>query len=193
MKNNFCSFYHRLLSILIFGVVLFEGLILLTSAASAVPQCVASRYLCYERGTVPISRGISKPEHECYKSRGECARQNDGKCGWTQTKELQECINYASVAKQKCDKTYGQCLQQHINYASVAEQKCYKTYRQCLQQYGGKCQLTQRKCMEDISGAKQKCSKKYIQCTRQYSGKCELPQRKCMEDISVAIDELGKK
>lgn len=33
-----------------------------------------------------------KPEYECYKKYGKCEMQSNGKCGWTQTKELSECM-----------------------------------------------------------------------------------------------------
>lgn len=55
--------------------------------------------LCTEAGTTdPImSTCIYRPEYACYKS-ARCERQASGKCGWTQTPELQSCISSTSQA-----------------------------------------------------------------------------------------------
>lgn len=36
---------------------------------------------------------IWKPEFECYTTLGECKRQPSGKCGWTQSTALKNCIS----------------------------------------------------------------------------------------------------
>jgi hypothetical protein len=33
--------------------------------------------------------------YRCYQTAGRCERQQDGKCGWTQTGELDDCIKKA--------------------------------------------------------------------------------------------------
>lgn len=38
---------------------------------------------------------LYKPEYDCYK-KAVCEVQEDGSCGWTETKEYQECLNNIS-------------------------------------------------------------------------------------------------
>jgi len=45
--------------------------------------------ICSDKDIASIC--IWKPEFECYQA-AECKRQANGKCGWTQTQELEECI-----------------------------------------------------------------------------------------------------
>ena len=48
--------------------------------------------LCQDADEEPLSSiCIFRPEYICYKS-ATCELQNDGKCGWTQTEELQACL-----------------------------------------------------------------------------------------------------
>lgn len=49
--------------------------------------------ICQGKDEEPIMTiCIYQPEYECYK-KAVCEVQEDGKCGWTETKEFQECIN----------------------------------------------------------------------------------------------------
>lgn len=47
--------------------------------------------LCGKEGDLLASNCFYRAEHACYKS-ATCEVQASGSCGWTQTKELQECI-----------------------------------------------------------------------------------------------------
>lgn len=50
-----------------------------------------SSQLCGDRGDDLVSTCEWRPEYACYRS-ATCARQADGKCGWTMTPALQECL-----------------------------------------------------------------------------------------------------
>ncbi|MBI3026913.1 hypothetical protein HYY70_02275 [Candidatus Woesearchaeota archaeon] len=56
-----------------------------------------------------------KPKYACYQEFGKCERQNDGKCGWTQTKELEKCIKVqcSDLTPKECSK-YGNCKLQKV-------------------------------------------------------------------------------
>lgn len=45
-----------------------------------------------ESEDIIVTTCIYQPEYECYK-KAICEIQENGKCGWTETKEFQECIN----------------------------------------------------------------------------------------------------
>jgi eight-cysteine-cluster-containing protein len=47
--------------------------------------------LCTTPGNEVVSTCEYKPEYACYQQ-ATCARQPDGKCGWTQTPELTACL-----------------------------------------------------------------------------------------------------
>lgn len=64
--------------------------------ASGTP-CVkagCSGILCVEEGNEVMSICDFKPEYACYKE-ARCERQPSGQCGWTETAELQSCIQSA--------------------------------------------------------------------------------------------------
>lgn len=49
--------------------------------------------ICQDKDKKPtMTICVYKPEYECYKQ-AICEVQEDGNCGWTETKEFQECIN----------------------------------------------------------------------------------------------------
>jgi eight-cysteine-cluster-containing protein len=50
--------------------------------------------LCGEEGEGLISDCVYREEFECYRS-ARCERQSSGRCGWTQTDELRQCIAQA--------------------------------------------------------------------------------------------------
>jgi len=48
--------------------------------------------ICQDKDEEPIfSACLYKEEYDCYK-KAVCERQSDGKCGWTQTNELETCL-----------------------------------------------------------------------------------------------------
>jgi hypothetical protein len=49
-----------------------------------------NRTICVDEPRMPVC-GDVRPEYACYQN-AICERQTDGKCGWTQTKELKECL-----------------------------------------------------------------------------------------------------
>lgn len=58
------------------------------------PSCVVtgcSGEICAAAGSEVDSTCEFLPEHVCY-ANAECAAQDDGSCGWTQTEELQRCL-----------------------------------------------------------------------------------------------------
>lgn len=67
-----------------------------TSRPKKSNNCIVSGCngeICQEKDKKPtITICVYKPEYECYKQ-AICEVQEDGKCGWTETKEFQECIN----------------------------------------------------------------------------------------------------
>lgn len=72
------------------------------SVPSQVPghsrdNCVrggCSGELCLDVGEGGMASACMwRPEYECYATVGECKRQSSGKCGWTQTTALLDCIN----------------------------------------------------------------------------------------------------
>lgn len=54
-----------------------------------------SSEICSDRPDA-VSTCIYREEFACYKS-SKCERQSDGKCGWTQTKELKVCLQTATM------------------------------------------------------------------------------------------------
>ena len=61
-----------------------------TGEACVVGGCNGE--LCQDVDEEPLaSICIFRPEYVCYKS-ASCERQVDGKCGWTQTGELEACL-----------------------------------------------------------------------------------------------------
>ena len=61
------------------------------------PPCVksgCSGIICVEQGNEVMSICDFKPEYACYKE-ARCERQPSGQCGWTETPELQSCIQDA--------------------------------------------------------------------------------------------------
>lgn len=70
----------------------------------SIPQAVAkdgcvitgcSSHVCSNREVETTC--IYNPEYECYKT-AECKRQQDNRCGWTQTSELLNCISQTNVS-----------------------------------------------------------------------------------------------
>jgi len=66
---------------------------------SGAPPCTragCSGELCVSVDSdVTKSACVYKPEFDCYKS-AECTLQPDGRCGWTPTDELNQCIESAA-------------------------------------------------------------------------------------------------
>lgn len=89
--------------------------------------CVAggcSSQLCIEEGSGGISTCEWLAEYACYQDLGECARQADGECGWTESTELLECLEDPSVLDD-CRRTgcgTGQyCTFCWVNYACIPD------------------------------------------------------------------------
>lgn len=60
------------------------------SAANPCKPSGCSGQLCSDLDLVTTCDW--KPEYECYQTLGSCEPQADGKCGWTQSAELQACL-----------------------------------------------------------------------------------------------------
>ncbi len=70
-----------------------DGSVMSSDAKAAMKGCYVtgcSGQLCSSDPNVRTTCEW-RPEYECYKS-ATCERQNDGKCGWTQTTELKQCL-----------------------------------------------------------------------------------------------------
>ncbi|HUS30845.1 MAG TPA: hypothetical protein VMZ53_20180, partial [Kofleriaceae bacterium] len=64
------------------------------SGAVSDGDCVktgCSGTICADPGNEVVTTCEMKPEYACYQN-ATCARQTDGKCGWTQTPELTSCL-----------------------------------------------------------------------------------------------------
>jgi hypothetical protein len=64
----------------------------LSTPPSGTPNCYAtgcSGQICADRDVITTCQ--SRPEYACYRS-AQCTRQADGACGWTETAELQACL-----------------------------------------------------------------------------------------------------
>lgn len=48
--------------------------------------------ICADKKSSVVSTCIARPEAECY-AKAKCERQKGGKCGWTESKELKECLD----------------------------------------------------------------------------------------------------
>ncbi|MBA3396084.1 MAG: hypothetical protein H0T89_25870 [Deltaproteobacteria bacterium] len=57
--------------------------------ACATSGC--SSTVCTEPGNEMVTTCEFKAEYACYQ-KATCARQSDGKCGWTESAELQACL-----------------------------------------------------------------------------------------------------
>ncbi|OGM23148.1 hypothetical protein A2961_02070 [Candidatus Woesebacteria bacterium RIFCSPLOWO2_01_FULL_39_21] len=70
-----------------------------TASPKLANDCViggCSQELCVDPGVDPsISICIYRPHWKCYKT-AKCERQDNGKCGWTQTPELTNCLQEKS-------------------------------------------------------------------------------------------------
>jgi hypothetical protein len=69
-----------------------------TLAHAEVKSCVTggcSKELCIEEGENVASMCLWNERYRCYQTIGKCERQQDGKCGWTQTDELSACFKKA--------------------------------------------------------------------------------------------------
>ena len=62
-----------------------------TPPASDCIKSGCSGTMCVEPGKEVMTTCEYKPEYGCYRE-GKCERQGDGKCGWTQSPELQGCL-----------------------------------------------------------------------------------------------------
>jgi hypothetical protein len=68
-----------------------------TTMPTQSSQCIVSgcsRELCTDAGEDLASICIYKEEFKCYQEEfAKCEVQNDGKCGWTENKDLKACLN----------------------------------------------------------------------------------------------------
>lgn len=72
-----------------------------TTPGQSAKACVpggCSNSLCLEEGNDVMSACLYEPEFDCYKT-AICKRQPSGECGWSQTPELQACINQARAGQ----------------------------------------------------------------------------------------------
>jgi hypothetical protein len=104
-----------------------------------------SGQVCADRNVVTTCE--FRPEYACYRN-AECKRQADGKCGWTQTAALRQCLASAGGGGQPaCRK--GGCSGQVCADRDVIttcefrpEYACYRN-AECKRQADGKCGWTQ--------------------------------------------------
>lgn len=69
----------------------------------AVGGC--SSQLCGEAGDELMSTCEYRAEYACYKE-ASCERQSDGRCGWTQTTELAQCLAHPPALDVSVEATY---------------------------------------------------------------------------------------
>lgn len=84
--------------------VMFMLLLMPLGALAVENGCMVSGCsgeLCVAEGNSMASICIYKAEFACYKTHGTCKRQSDGDCGWTQTPELQQCLEKAKMEQGK--------------------------------------------------------------------------------------------
>ena len=86
-------------------------------------------------------------EYACYQEHGECARQADGACGWTDTAELNECLNDPTPEPGACRATgcSGQiCANEEVASTCefLPEYACYQELGVCEVQADGACGWT---------------------------------------------------
>jgi len=102
-----------------------------------------------------------KEEYTCYAS-ATCERQRNGRCGWTQTEELQQCIEDARNPPSNGPCYVGGCSGQlctdHEGAISTCEwTEAYACYRDatCERQSNGRCGWTQtdelQECLDNAS------------------------------------------
>lgn len=70
-------------------------------AACTITGC--SGELCMEETANNFSICLWKAEYECYQKYGICEANINGKCGWRQTEELQNCIKEAQKLVLRAD------------------------------------------------------------------------------------------
>jgi eight-cysteine-cluster-containing protein len=69
------------------------------SSQSAMAECKptgCSGQVCADKAVITTCEWL--PEYACYKS-AKCARQADGKCGWTMSPELEACLKSGGKTK----------------------------------------------------------------------------------------------
>lgn len=86
------------------------------------------------------------PEYACYDG-AECARQDDGACGWTETTELLECLGDPTPEPDTCRATgcSGQiCASEDVASTCefLPEYACYQEHGVCEAQGDGECAWT---------------------------------------------------
>jgi hypothetical protein len=62
-----------------------------TTGGGACVKGGCSGTVCEEAGNDTVTTCEFKPEYACYQS-ATCERQSDGKCGWTQSDALTQCL-----------------------------------------------------------------------------------------------------
>jgi len=66
-----------------------------TGSTAVKKVCVTggcSGELCVEKGSDAVSSCIWEDTYACFKA-AKCEVQSNGNCGWTQTNELEQCLN----------------------------------------------------------------------------------------------------
>lgn len=83
------------------------GIIIILLSTKAYAKCIVggcSGQLCVFQASDGISNCMYSEEYGCYKIYGECTEQSDGKCGWTKTEKLLECLKNPSIATKELEK-----------------------------------------------------------------------------------------
>lgn len=63
------------------------------------PECVimgCNREVCTSSDKPVFTACVVLPEHACYQQHGVCEKQVTGECGWSQTDQLNSCLENAS-------------------------------------------------------------------------------------------------
>ena len=117
-----------------------------TSKPITLKRCYiggCSGQVCSDRNDI-VTTCIWKPEYACYED-ATCERQANGQCGWTQTEELQQCIEDANGPCYVSGCSNQICSDQE-NVASTCEwREEYACYQDaiCERQRNGFCGWTQ--------------------------------------------------
>lgn len=70
-------------------------LVALTACEPEALECETggcSSHLCVPKGSNAMSTCEWRDSYGCYQKFGECGVQEDGQCGWKQTKKLTDCL-----------------------------------------------------------------------------------------------------
>jgi hypothetical protein len=121
------------------------------------PKCIktdCSGQICSDKNQITTCE--YKPEYDCYKT-AKCERQDNGKCEWTMTKKLKNCLNNSNNPPCKKTGCGDMCADHDIMtlWCPPSEKyKCYET-AEWTRQSSGDCGFTStpklEKCLANTS------------------------------------------